>query len=141
MWKLLWPILVVVAANTAYNISTKSMPASINSFASLTVSYFVAMVCAAVLYFTTGEQKNIAEELAKTNWTTYALGIAIVGLEYGFICVYRAGWKISTASLVASITLACVLLIVGLLFYKETLSLRQVVGMAVCALGLFLIIK
>jgi len=141
MWNMLWPILIVVAANTIYNISAKSTPANINLFASLSVTYLIAMICSIIMYFVTGEKKNLLLELSKANWTTYALGVAIVGLELGFLCVYRAGWKISIANLFAGITLACVLLIVGFLFYKEALSLRQLLGMGVCAAGLFLIAK
>ena len=141
MWNMLWPILIVVAANTIYNISAKSTPAAINSFASLSVTYLIAMICSTVMYFVTSGQKNLLLELSKTNWTTYALGLAIVGLEFGFLCVYRAGWKISMANLFASIALACVLLIVGFFLYKETLSLRQILGMAACVIGLILIAK
>ena len=110
MWNMLWPILIVVGANTAYNIAAKSTPSQVNAFASLAVSYLVAAVSAIVMFFVTSGQKNIFAEVAKTNWTAYALGIAIVGLEFGFLCVYRAGWKISTAQLFASIALSCVLL-------------------------------
>jgi uncharacterized membrane protein len=141
MWKMLWPILIVVGASTFYNISAKSTPEGINAFASLAVTYLVAMLCSIGMFFATGEQRNLALELTKANWATYILGIAIVGLEYGFICIYRAGWKIGVASLFASIALACVLLFVGLLFYKEALTLRQCVGIGVCAVGLVLIMK
>lgn len=141
MWNMLWPILIVVAANTIYNICAKSTPTNINSFATLSVTYLVAMICSIIMFYVTSEKKNLLLELQKTNWTTYALGIAIVGLEFGFLCVYRAGWKMSTANLFASITVACVLLIVGFLLYKEVLSLRQLLGMGVCALGLILIAK
>lgn len=141
MWNMLWPILLVVAANTIYNISAKSTPANINSFASLSATYLIAMIFSVIMYLVTSEKKNLILELSKANWTTYALGIAIVGLEFGFLCVYRAGWKISIGNLFSSITLACVLLIVGFLLYKEALSLRQILGMGVCAVGLFLIAK
>lgn len=141
MWSMLWPILIVVAANTLYNISAKSTPGEINSFASLSVTYLVAMICSIVMYVLTSEKKHLLLELSKANWTTYALGVAVVGLEFGFLCVYRAGWKISVAHLFASVALTCVLLLVGFLVFKETLSLRQVFGMGVCALGLLLIVK
>jgi uncharacterized membrane protein len=141
MWTMLWPILVVVGANTMYNISAKSTPKGINAFVSLTVTYLVATLCSLCLYFATGAQKNLAQEISKINWASIVMGIVIVGLEFGFINVFRAGWKLSIANLVASIAVACVLLIVGLLFYRETLSLRQVIGMGVCAVGLALIAK
>ena len=141
MWNMIWPVLVVVAANTLYNISAKSTPDNVSTFASLSVTYFTAMVSSVALFFITGRGKNMLAELAKTNWTAYALGIAAVGLEFGFLCIYRAGWKIGTAQLVASVSLSCVLLAVGILFYKESLSPRQLAGVAVCAAGLILIAK
>lgn len=138
---MIWPIIIIVAANTLYNISAKSTPGDVNSFASLAISYVIAAVCSLVMFFITSENKNIFTEIVKTNWTSLVLGIAIVALEFGYICVYRAGWKVSIASLIANISLACVLLGVGFLLYKEVLSLRQVIGMAVCAVGLILIAK
>lgn len=141
MWNMLWPVLVVVGANTIYNISTKSTPANVNAFASLAMTYVMAALSSVVLFFLTSDSKNILAELAKTNWTAYALGVAIIGLEFGYICIYRAGWKIGVASLVANISLACVLLVVGYFFYKEVITLKQLLGMGVCALGLMLIVK
>ncbi len=141
MWNMLWPVLVVVGANTIYNISTKSTPANVNAFASLAMTYVMAALSSVVLFFLTSDSKNLLAELAKTNWTAYALGIAIIGLEFGYICIYRAGWKIGVASLVANISLACVLLVVGYFFYKEVITLKQLLGVGVCALGLMLIVK
>ena len=138
---MLWPVLVVVGANTIYNISTKSTPANVNAFASLAMTYVMAALSSVVLFFLTSDSKNILAELAKTNWTAYALGVAIIGLEFGYICIYRAGWKIGVASLVANISLACVLLVVGYFFYKEVITLKQLLGMGVCAIGLMLIVK
>ena len=141
MWNLLWPMLIVICANTVYNISTKSTPSDINSFASLTVTYTVAAVSSLLLFFITSENRNLAAELTKTNWTAFALGIAIVALEVGFICIYRAGWKISVASLVANISLACILLLIGVLLYREAISAKQIAGMIFAAIGLILIAK
>ena len=138
---MLWPIIVVVASNTLYNICSKSTPEKLNPFASLSVTYVVAAVCAVSMYFITSGSKNLFSELSGVNWTSFVLGIAVVGLEFGFLCVYRSGWNISTGHLVSSIILACVLLIVGLVVYKESISPRKLIGMAVCAVGLVLITK
>lgn len=141
MWNMMWPILLVVGANTVYNISAKSMPSKVNSFAALAISYAVGALCSVIMFFVTSENKNLFQELSKTNWTSVALGMAIVALEFGYIGIYRAGWKVSAASLVANISLACVLLIVGLWLYKEPLSFRQIMGMAICIVGLILMAK
>ena len=141
MWNMIWPLLIVVGANTIYNISTKSTPSDVNAFASLATSYFIAMLGSVVMFFLTSDSKNLLMEISKTNWSALALGIAIVGLEFGYICIYRAGWKIGVASLVANISLACVLLLVGLFVYKEVITLKQLLGMGICAIGLMLIVK
>jgi drug/metabolite transporter (DMT)-like permease len=113
----------------------------VNAFASLATSYFIAMLGSVVMFFLTADSKNLLVEVSKTNWSALALGIAIVGLEFGYICIYRAGWKIGVASLVANISLACVLLLVGLFVYKEVITLKQLLGMGICAIGLMLIVK
>ena len=139
MWNYIWPLLVVVGANTVYNISAKSTPADVNSFASLALSYAVGMVLSVVMFFVTSDSKNLVAELSKTNWTALALGVAIVGLEFGYVCLYRAGWKISVGTLVANISLACVLLVVGILLYKETVTPRQLIGLLFSGIGLVLV--
>ena len=141
MWNMIWPLLVVVGANTVYNISTKSRPSNVNSFASLAVSYAIGMTFSVVMFYITSDNKNIIAELSKTNWTALALGLAIVALEFGYICIYRAGWEISGATLIANISLACVLMIAGVFLYKEAVSLKQIVGIIISGIGLVLIAK
>ena len=53
---------------------------------------------------------------------TLVLGLVILGLEAGWIYAYKAGWQVSTASVVQSSFLAVALLIVGFLLYHETLT-------------------
>ena len=133
MWNLLWPMLMVVGANTVYNICAKSTPEKLNSFAALTINYGVAAALSLLLFFvTTGGEKNLIQEIGKTNWS-------VVGLELGFILIYRAGWKVSVASLVANLALACILVLVGVLWYKEVLTGHQILGIGACVVGILLI--
>ena len=141
MWQMLWPVLIVIGANTLYHTCAKSTPGDISPFASLALPYLIAGVVSLVMFFLTSGQKNILQEMSKANWATIALSASIVFLEFGYICVYRAGWQVSVASLVCNIAVACILLFVGILLYKETITMRQLAGIAVCAAGLFLIGK
>ena len=52
---------------------------------------------------TTGGEKNLIQEIGKTNWAPVVMGLSVVGLELGYILIYRAGWKVSVASLVANL--------------------------------------
>lgn len=139
MWSMIYPILIIVAANTIYNICAKSTPKDINSFAVLSITYLVAAVLSFIMFFVTAKGKNIVTEFTKANWAPFVLGIVIVGLELGYILAYRNGWKMNTVSVTANITLAVILIFVAFLFYKETLTARQIIGVFVCAGGLALI--
>jgi len=139
MWKLIWPILIVILSNTFYNICMKSMPSDVNAFGALMVTYLVAAIISGIIFVFAVGPSNVGAELSKINWTSIILALAIVGLEVGYVFVYRAGWTVSTASVVANISLACVLLVVGYFLYNENVSFNQILGIFVCMVGLILI--
>lgn len=141
MWNMALPVLIVVVANTVYNICTKQTPANVNTFAALVITYFVSMVSALMLFFLTRDGEGLITELQKTNWSTWLLGMAIVGVEFGYIFMYRVGWKLSLGSMAVNLALACVLLVIGALVFHEVLTARQMVGFVICLLGIFLIAK
>ena len=67
------------------------------------------------------------------------LGIAIVGLEVGFIYAYKAGWQVSTASIVQSSFLAVLLIFVGWALYHEAFTWNKIFGVFICLVGLAVI--
>lgn len=132
-------IALIVASNILYNICQKSTPAGANAFASLLVTYLTAAVITAVTLVVYYHDKRLAQSLTELNWTSVALGLAIVGLEFGYLMAYRAGWDISVGSLVANILLALALIPVGILFYQEEFAFNQVLGVVFCVVGLLLL--
>jgi len=134
-----WPMALVVASNIIYQICTKSVPKEMNPFASLIVSYLVGAVASAVLYFVLGSDGNLLKEYGKLNWTSFVLGIVIVGLEAGWIFAYKAGWQVSTSFIVQSAFLAAALLLVGFFLYHESMTWNKIVGVVICLIGLVFI--
>ena len=132
----LWPIALVVASNVIYQICTKSAPQDMNPFASLTLTYLVAAAASAVLYFSLNRHGNLLSEYGKLNWATIVLGLAVVGLEAGWLYAYRAGWKVSVGFIVQASVLSGLLLLVGWLLYHETVTWNKIVGVAICLVGL-----
>ena len=135
----MWPIVLVVLSNIIYHICAKSMPDNVSPFASLTITYLIAAILSAILFFVADKGQNIIEEFRKMNWTSYVLGIVIVGLEAGTIYAYRAGWQIGTEAIVQSSFLAIALIIVGTVLFKENLSWNKLLGIGICIVGLFFI--
>lgn len=137
--ELYWPIILVVLSNTFYHVSAKSTPAEINPFAALSVTYSVGAVTSLVVYFILQRNGNLLQEYSHLNWSSFVLGLTIVGLEVGFLYMYKVGWNISTGQLICSAALAVVLIFVGFLFYHEAITLKKVLGIAICMVGLYLI--
>lgn len=117
----------------------KSMPGDVNPFGALMVTYLGAAIISGLIFVYVVGPSNVGVEMSKINWTSVVLALAIVGLEVGYVFVYRAGWTVSTASVVANIGLACVLIFVGYFLYQENVSFNQIVGIIVCMFGLVLI--
>ena len=137
MISLIWPMIMVIAANSFYNVVAKSTPKDVNAFLSLAVTYGLAALISFVVFMFT-RKGGMMQEMGNVNWTAFAFSVCVIMLEVGYIFIYRAGWKVSMASLIANIALAVVLLGVGLMFYKEELSARQFIGIAVSIAGLVL---
>ena len=139
MLNYVWPMALVIVSNIVYQICAKSVPAGMNPFAALVVTYLMAALASGILFFTLSNEKNLMLEMSKMNWAPFVLGIVIVGLEAGWICAYKAGWPVSTAFIVQSAILAAALLLVGYLLYQEGLAWNKLAGVAICLIGLILI--
>ena len=141
MFSYIWPLALVVLSNTVYHICSKQTPDTMNPFASLTVTYLVGAAVSAIFYYALNRDGNLLREYAQMNWATIVLGIAIVGLEVGFLYAYRAGWAVSAASVVQSSFLAIALMIVGKLIFGEALTANKLLGALICLVGLYFINK
>lgn len=131
---------LTVVSNVLYHVFLKVTPASVNPILSLLVTYLTAATLTAMLYlFYPGKEASVLAGLKELNWASYALGLAIVGLEVGFILAYRAGWNISLAALISSTMVSLLLIPVGLLLFREGLTMVQALGMALCLAGLVLV--
>lgn len=76
-----------------------------------------------ILYFAINKDADyLIREYSKINWAPFVLGFVIVRLEVGFIYAYKAGWQVSSASVVQSAFLAAALIFVGALLYNEAIT-------------------
>ena len=73
-----WPIALVVLSNTVYQICAKEVPAGMNAFASLTVTYLVGALASGVLFFVTGNGAGMLQEYGRLNWAPFGMGIVVV---------------------------------------------------------------
>ena len=138
MFAYIWPIALVVVCNTLYQVCAKSVPADMDPFASLTITYLVGAAASFALYFGLNRSGSLLQEYRQVNWAPIVLGLVVVALEVGMIFAYKAGWKVSLASTVQGTFVAIALVAVGALFYHEAITLNKIIGIALCLGGLAL---
>ena len=64
----IWPIALVVTSNVVYQVCAKSVPAHMDPFASLTVTYVISALASAVMFFLMGGGEGLLREYGKLNW-------------------------------------------------------------------------
>jgi drug/metabolite transporter (DMT)-like permease len=136
--QLAWLSLAIVAT-VAYHVVLKLTPTGANPFLSLMLTYgAVALLFAGALVLSPGDFAW-REELRQLNWTAIALAFAIIGLDLGFILLYRTGFEVSLGALVTQTAAAMLLVGIGVLVFRERLSLANGVGIVLCLAGLWLV--
>jgi drug/metabolite transporter (DMT)-like permease len=136
--QLAWLSLAIVAT-VAYHVVLKLTPTGANPLLSLMLTYgAVTVLFAGVLVFAPGEFAW-REEMRQLNWTAIALALAIIGLDLGFILLYRTGFEVSLGALVTQTAAAMLLVGIGVLVFREKLDLSHGVGIVLCLAGLWLV--
>ena len=136
--QLLW-LSVTIAAAVAYHVIMKLTPAGANPYLSLTVTYLVTTLAFGAPYAVLSGPVSWRGELSQLNWTALALGVAVVILDLGYLMIYRNGFDVSLGLLVTQSAAALLLVLVGVAYFSEKLSLVNIGGIALCVLGLWLI--
>ena len=112
-----------------YHLSQKSVPAETNPFFVIAIAYLVGITLCLLFAFTYPGKKGLGETFRASNWAVFTLGAAAALIELGFLLAYRTGWRISIAAVATNAAAAVVLIPVGLIFFKDQLSLRNLIGL------------
>ena len=124
-----------------YHLSQKSVPADTNPFFVIVIAYVVGIALCLVCAFFSPGKKGLIETFRGSNWAVFTLGAAAALIELGFLLAYRTGWRISIAAVATNAAAAVVLIPVGLIFFNDQISLRNVIGLIFCIVGLALLVR
>jgi multidrug transporter EmrE-like cation transporter len=139
MFLFYFSITLAIASSALYHFSAKGTPANVNFPISLVVTYAVALVIVFVTAFFFPTTIGIMAELKQLNRASYLLAIAIVGIEFGFLLVYRSGWNLGIAAVLVNVVASLILVPVAILVFKDKLSFVNVIGILVCLAGLVML--
>lgn len=132
-------ILLVIVGNVIYHLGQRAIPREANAAVANLAAYLVAIVLTLLLLPVLAPSTPLVPAFKSLNYTTLLVGTGILIIELGFLLAYRAGWPLSSASLVANLCVAVIFLGIGVLAFRESWSMNRGVGLGCCMLGLWLI--
>ena len=135
------PILMTIFGGVLYHVGQKAVPSTVHPFAAVIIAYSVGIALCIVGLAFDSSGSSLAASFKATNWAVVSVGLGAVIIEIGFLLAYRAGWNINSASVVCNISVALLLIPIGLLAFREHLSLRHAAGIGCCLIGLYLLSK
>ena len=139
MFLFYFSITLAICSSALYHFMAKSTPSNVNFTVSLLVTYAVAFVVTLIGFFFFPVTGGVKAELAKLNWASIGLAVAIVGIEYGFLLTYRAGWNLGIAAVLVNVVASLILLPVAIFFFKDKISWVNIAGIVVCFIGLIML--
>jgi multidrug transporter EmrE-like cation transporter len=139
MFLFYFSITLAICSSAFYHFVAKSTPSNANFTVSLLVTYAVAFVVVLFTFIFFPIKNGITAELKQLNWASIGLAIAIVGIEFGFLLVYRAGWHLGIAAVLTNVVASLILLPVAIFLFKDKISWVNIAGIFVCIAGLIML--
>jgi len=139
MFLFYFSIILAICSSALYHFTAKSTPANVNFTVSLLVTYAVAFIATLFTFVFFPAQQGVMTELKKLNWASVGLAIAIVGIEFGFLLTYRAGWNLGIAAVLVNVVASLILLPVAVFIFKDKISWVNIAGILVCFAGLVML--
>jgi drug/metabolite transporter (DMT)-like permease len=135
-----WPMATIVGSFVLYHLSIKALRPDLHPLAFLIAVYVVALVVTIGLWLAFPNLGPSGVQSGDMVWVVM-LGVALVGIEFGFLMAYRNGWTVSVAPTFSNVTLALIMAPIGAIFLKEKLGWQGLIGLALCVCGLILMAR
>lgn len=139
MFLFYFSITLAIASSALYHFTAKSTPSNVNFTVSLLVTYAVAFAVTLIGFLFFPVKDGILAEIKHLNWASIGLAIAIVGIEFGFLLTYRAGWNLGIAAVLVNVVASLILVPVAIFIFKDKISWVNILGILVCLTGLVML--
>lgn len=139
MFLFYFSITLAICSSALYHFVAKSTPSNVNFSVSLLVTYAVALGVTWITALLFPADNEFVSELKNLNWASFLLAIAIVGIEFGFLLTYRAGWNLGIAAVLVNVVASLILVPVAISIFKDKISWINILGIFVCLAGLVML--
>jgi uncharacterized membrane protein len=134
------PILIVLGL-LIYQVSQKSADKDANPFVVIIIAYFIGILACigGFFLFPKPEGAQLLPMIKTVGWTALGIGLGAAAIEIGFLLAYRAGWNVGILPLSVTVFSSILLILIGLIAFRENLSTEKIIGIFLCIGGLILI--
>ena len=133
--------LIVIGVNVGYHVCQKSIPPAAHVIVSVIVTFVVAIVVSFFLLCLCPAEGGILSAVRKVGWASVLRGLAVIGIEAGYLLLYRSGWRISLGPVFCYACVVVLLILIGMLFFKEKFTLAHGLGVFLALGGVYLITR
>ena len=131
-------LVTVIASGIVYHLAQKLAVAP-TPWLMLSIAYTTALALTIGLAIANGDATRLP---TRGEWIGGLLiGLAAFGIEAGFFYIYRSGWPLASASVIASVSVTAILAIVGIVAFGEQMTASRAVGLVLAASGATLIVR
>lgn len=132
-------IITVIISGVMYHLCQKAISHDTHPLVSLIITYTIAIVLSCAAFSLFPLKHGITESVRQAGWATYVLGLAIFGLEAGYLLAYRYGADLSSTAIYTNAAIAVLLIPVAMIMFRENMSLSRITGIILCIIGFILI--
>lgn len=132
-------IALIIVSQVAYQLAQKTIPPSTHPMVVLTIVYVISAAICPLVAATMDRPMVVRDWRDALGWPTYLLALSVVGIEAGYLLAYRNGWALSTTYPFASAGTIVALTLIGLAFFREPITARHLLGVALALTGGWLI--
>ncbi|GAB2174778.1 EamA family transporter [Dongia sp. agr-C8] len=133
-------ITIAILSQVLYHFAQKALPAGTRPFLLLAVVYAIATVSCLGLATVGARPLAMSDLKPLLSWPVVLLAASVVGIEIGYLLVYRQGWSVGLAFSVASTATVVLLAVTGLLLFRESLNAWQILGLGLAVAGTWLVV-
>jgi drug/metabolite transporter (DMT)-like permease len=130
---------IAITGQVLYHFMQKQIAPGAHPVLALIAFYLGAAALSLPLFLLFPLNTPLAQATSELGGAVWGVAVAIVLIELGFLLAYRAGGSLSSAFVLSASVVTGALLLIGLVVFKEAVSLKQVAGLLLCLAGIWLL--
>jgi drug/metabolite transporter (DMT)-like permease len=131
-------MLAVIGA-VSYHYFVRRIPESLNPVVAIIGIYIAVLLMVVTLLPFFPPEGGLAKHIRQLSWIQIGVAASVFLLDLGFLLMYRHGWSISTGNLITGVVVNTVLLGSGVILLGEKASPTNLIGVAICIVGVGMI--